>query len=151
MSISKTLLGATRLVPETGETGWGSEVTQILVDLIDIAGVSAEKLAGGNIVIVLPPTTATPAAAGTITPTSNYMRVSGSGGAVTLDTTTPIAAGEFDGQLLELEGTSNTNTVTLRDSGNADINGDITLSDGTTIGLRWNDSASEWRERFRNN
>jgi hypothetical protein len=79
------------------------------------------------------------------------MRIASSGGAVILDTTTPITAGEFDGQELELEGTSNVNTVELRDSGNANLNGLIVLADSTRIGLRWNDTASEWRERYRNN
>ncbi len=151
MSISKTLLGATRLVPETGETGWGSETTQILVDLIDSNNINVQKLAAGGLVRVIPATTATPAAASTLTPTSSYMRISGSGGAVTLNTTTPITAGEFDGQELDLEGTSDANTVTIEASGNTKFNGDIVLVDGTFIKLRWNNTASEWRELSRNN
>lgn len=151
MAISKTLLGNTRLVAETGETGWGDETTQILVDLIDIANTTTQELASGALVHVVSPTTATPADATTVTVNSSYMRLSGSGGPVVLDTTTPLTAGEYDGQTLELEGTDGTNTVEIRDSGNADLNGLIVLGLGTWIELRWNDSVSQWRERNRSN
>lgn len=151
MSIAKTLLGSARVVAETGETGWGAETTQILVDLIDSNNISIDKLASTSLVHLITPGTATPAAAATLTPTSSYMRISGSGGAVTLDTTTPIAAGEFDGQGLEIEGTSDANTVTIEDSGNAELNGLVVLASGTWIELRWNDTASKWRERNRSN
>ncbi len=151
MSIAKTLLGDARIVAETGETGWGDETTQILVDLIDIANISVQRLASGSLVRVIPPTSATPADGTTVTLTSSYMRLSGSGGAVVLDTATPLSAGEFDGMELDLEGTDGTNTVEIRDSGNVNLNGLIILSDSTWISLRWNDSQSEWRERNRNN
>lgn len=149
MSISKTLLGNTRLVAETGETGWGAETTQILVDLIDAIGIVVQELSSGALVQVLPPTSASLAAAATLTPTSSYMRVAGSGGAVQLDTTTPITDGEYDGQVLELEGTDAVNTVTILDSGNANLNGMVVLGDNDWILLRWNDTAGEWRERSR--
>ena len=151
MSIAKTLLGSARVVPETGETGWGAETTQILVDLIDSNNITVEKLASGSLVQIITPGTATPAAASTLVPTSSYMRISGSGGAVTLDTTTPITAGEFDGQALEIEGTNDTNTVTIEDSGNVELNGLIVLASGTWITLRWNSTAVKWRERNRSN
>ncbi len=151
MSIAKTLLGNARIVAETGETGWGDETTQIVVDLIDIANVSVQELASGSLVHALPPTSATLAGAATLALTSSYMRLDSTGGAVVLDTVTPIAAGEFDGQLLELEGVDGVNTVEIRDSGNANLNGLIILVDGTWITLRWNSSAAEWRERNRNN
>jgi len=150
MSITKTLLGNARLVPETGETGWGDEATQILVDLIDIANISVQELASGSLVRVLPATLASLAASATLTPTSSYMRIDSTGGAVVIDTTTPIVAGEFDGQELELEGTSDTNTVEIRDSGTVDLNGLIVLNNGQWITLRWNDTLSKWRERNRN-
>lgn len=151
MSISKTLLGNTRLVAESGETGWDAETTQILVDIIDIAGISVQELASGALVKVLPPTTATPADGTIVTVTSSYMRLSGSGGAVILDQTTPFTVGEFDGQLLEVEGTSDVNTVEIRSAGNANLNGLVILGDGQWILLRWNDTAGEWRERNRSN
>ena len=150
MSIAKTLLGNARIVAETGETGWGDETTQILVDLIDIANISVQELASGSLVRVLPPTSASLAASGTLTPTSSYMRIDSTGGAVVIDTTTPIVAGEFDGQELDLEGTSDTNTVEIRDSGTVDLNGLIVLNNGQWITFRWNDTLSKWRERNRN-
>ncbi len=150
MSIAKTLLGNARLVPETGETGWGDEMTTITVNLIDIANISVQELASGSLVRVLPATLASLAASATLTPTSSYMRIDSTGGAVVIDTTTPIVAGEFDGQELELEGTSDTNTVEIRDSGTVDLNGLIVLNNGQWITLRWNNTLSKWRERNRN-
>lgn len=151
MSIAKTLLGSARLVPETGETGWGDEGTQILVDLIDIANVLVQKLTSGALVLVYPTATATLAASATLTQSAPIMRIKSTGGAVTLDTTTPITAGEFDGQQLEIVGTDNTDTVTIPNSGNVFLNGLILLTSGVRIGLEWFDSNSLWVEKTRNN
>ncbi len=45
MSIAKTLLGQVRQVFTVGETGWGPETTQILLDLIDSNNITVQKLA----------------------------------------------------------------------------------------------------------
>jgi hypothetical protein len=151
MSIAKTLLGSARLVPETGETGWGGEGTQILVDLIDSNNLAVQKLASGSLVLVYPTATASLAASGTLTQTAPIMRVDSTGGAVTLDTTTPVTVGEFDGQQLEIMGTDNTNTVTIPDSGTVDLNGLIVLSDHVSVLLEWFDGDSKWVEVRRSN
>jgi len=152
MSIAKTLLGSVRQVPQTGETGWGSEGTQIFVDLIDSNNISVQKLASGSLVFVNGVATAAALAAGaTLTQTATVMRVLSTGGAVTLSAVTAIAAGEYDEQVLEVAGTDNVNTVTIPDAGNMDINGLITLSLGTRISLAWDDGAALWREVSRNN
>ncbi len=78
------------------------------------------------------------------------MRIDSTGGAVVLDTTTPIAVGEFNGQELRLEGTSATNTVEIRDSGTVDLNGLVVLDDRQRIILHWNSTLSQWREWNRN-
>jgi hypothetical protein len=151
MSIAKTLLNSARTVPETGETGWGSEVTQILVDLIDSNNVTVNKLASGALVLVFGvDTPAALAASATITPVDQEMRIQSTGGAVIIDTTTPIAAGEFDGQQLELTGLSDTNTVEIQDSGNVAQNGDIILGLGDVIRYWWDNTRSVWQEQFRN-
>jgi hypothetical protein len=152
MSIAKTLLGATRQVFTVGETGWGPETTQILLDLIDSNNVTVQKLASGALVIV--PNVALHAAlagGATMTPTAKVMRVVSTGGAETLSVVTAITAGEFDEQLLDVVGTDNADTVTIPDAGIMQINGLITLQTGTRICLAWDNGAMLWRERSRNN
>lgn len=152
MSIPKTLLGATRQVFTVGETGWGPETTQILLDLIDSNNITVQKLASGALVIV-PNVVLHAALAGgaTMTPAAKVMRVVSSGGAVTLSAVTAITAGEHDEQLLDVVGTDNVNTVTIPDTGIMQINGLITLQTGTRIGLAWDNGAMLWREITRNN
>jgi len=151
MSISKTLLGTPRDIPETGETGWGAAMTLTSTELIDVANAIVQQLAGGNNVIALTGTTQTPAGAATLTPDGTVIEVSGSGGAVTLDTTTPIANGEHDLQLLILIGTDDTNTVTIQEgSTTVLLNGDVTLTDHDAIILLWVGAVTEWFELFRN-
>lgn len=152
MSIAKTLLGAARLVPQTGETGWGSEVTQIVLDLIDSNNITVQRLASGSLVMAYNVATAAALAGGaTLTQTARVMRVASTGGAVILDTTTPITAGEYDEQQLEIQGTDNVDTVEIQDSGNASLNGLIVLSDGTRLCLSWDAANMVWREKSRNN
>ncbi|MCK5652766.1 MAG: hypothetical protein KAJ42_15355 [Gemmatimonadetes bacterium] len=152
MSISKTLLGATRQVFTVGETGWGPETTQILLDLIDSNNITVQKLASGALVLV-PNVVSHAALAGgaTMTPAASVMKVISTGGAVTLSAVTAITAGEYDEQLLDVVGTDNGDTVTIPDAGIMQINGLITLSTGTRISLAWDNGAMLWREKSRNN
>lgn len=151
MSIAKTLLGVSRDIPETGETGWGAAMTLTSTELIDIANALVQRLAGGNLVMALTGTAQTPADTAMLTPDGTVVEVAGSGGAVTLDTTTPIANGEFDLQLLILAGTNDTNTVTIQEGSTTVIlNGDVTLTDGDVIALLWIGAVTEWFELFRN-
>jgi hypothetical protein len=86
-------------------------------------------------------------AAGTITAAvelRELRRVQGNAAAVTANSTTPITAGITEGQELILKGMSDTNTVTILDSGNVDLNGDMTLYNGSTLSLVWVDS--KWLE-----
>ena len=126
-------------------------MTLTTTELIDVANSLLQKLAGGNLVVALSGTTQTPAAAATLTPDGTVIEISGSGGAVTLNTTTPIANGEHDLQLLILAGTDNTNTVTIQEGSTTVIlNGDVTLTDGDVIALLWIGAVTEWFELFRN-
>lgn len=86
-------------------------------------------------------------AAGTITAAANLRelrRVQGNGAAVTANTTTPITAGTTEGQELFLKGMHDDNTVTIENSGNVDLNGNMTLYAGSTLHLMWVDS--KWLE-----
>ena len=150
MALSKSLFGTARLVPETDEENWGGEVTGQLGDVLD-GGDEFWQKSGANVVAQRKKTTLTPIASATITWTKTRHKVSGSAGAVTLDTTTPISAGAFDGQPLRLIGDDNTNTVTILHSGNASLNGNVTLANGQFIDLEWDDDDSLWYETARSN
>lgn len=149
MSVNKTLFGQARIVPETNETGWGAEVTGQLGDLLDGADEVLHKN-GTAILIRHQSEDSTLAASATLTPTKTVHRVAGSGGAVTLDTTTAIASGNKDGQLLILEGTSDTNTVTIQSGANVQLNGDVVLAQDDKISLRWDATRGDWIEIGRN-
>jgi hypothetical protein len=82
----------------------------------------------------------------TISPDSAVMRISGTSAPITLNTTTPISAGER-GQFLMLVGDDPTNIVTLENSGN------VYLSQGIWYGLQnnilllqYSQTASQWIE-----
>ncbi len=86
---------------------------------------------------------------GTVTMGSEIRKIiylSGSGGAVTLDTTTPLSAGTTAGYERVLVGTSDTNTVTIAAQGNVKQNGEVTLGDGDTIYYEWDVGSSKWQE-----
>lgn len=152
MSIAKTLLGTARNIAEVGETGWGAAHTLTFTELIDaINAGGVQKLAAGGLVSVLTGTAQSLAASATLTPNGTAIEIDSTGGAVTLDTTTPIANGEFDLQLLVLVGTSDTNTVTIQEGSTTVIlNGDVTLTDQDAIFLLWIGAVTEWFELSRN-
>jgi len=75
-----------------------------------------------------------------------HLRIEGASAAITLDTTTPISDGDR-GQRLELIGGSNTNTVTLVNSGNVQLSQPIWYGRlQSTIRLHWSNTASKWIE-----
>lgn len=146
MSITKTLFGTSRQIPENEEEGWGTNTTNLLADQTD--GVNAGFMkSGANVLQRESIASSTLAAAATLTQTAMTHRIQGSGGAVTLSATTPIAAGVQDGQKLTLEGAHATNTVTI--PGGSDttaLNGDIVLGLYHRIKLIWNATAGKWLE-----
>ena len=80
------------------------------------------------------------------------MRIQGSGGAVTV-TATPNIADGIDGQILILQGISDTNLLTLQDAGNLANSGlqlsggiDFTLGQGDTINLIYDAGDDTWYE-----
>jgi hypothetical protein len=77
----------------------------------------------------------------TLTPTKSNVKMTASG-SITLNTTTPISNGTTAGQVLILRGSDNTNTITINDSGNVNLSGDITLGDSDILMLLWN--GTQW-------
>jgi hypothetical protein len=80
------------------------------------------------------------------------VKVVGNGGAVTL-TSTPTIKGAEDGQMIIIQGTSDTNTVTLQDGPTykLSINGNCTLGNGDTISLVYDLSDAMFYETCRSN
>lgn len=150
MSITKSLFGTNRVIPQTPERNWGAQVTSILSDLID--GVDKTTLLQAAVGLLKMASTDTAlAAAATLTVTHPWHRVNGSGGAVALDGTTAIGDGFENGQLLVLTGTDAVNTVEVPDGANTDLNGKIVLGLGDAIFLIWDNARSVWQELTRNN
>ena len=151
MSTAKTIHGDTVNVPETDEVDWGAEVSAFLITLIEDLEVLCFQDASGNVFNRVKWTTATLADGATLTPDTSGYRLQGTSGAITLDATTAIADGEVDGQVLIIKGSDGTNTVTINDGANTDLNGNVTLGDGDKIYLLWDSTDSEWGEVSRNN
>lgn len=148
MTISKTFFDQTRLVPETDETGWGSEVTSQLCDLLDGADEILFRDSSNNVQMRLQAASSTLAAGATLTQTSPVHKVQGTPGAVTL---AGITAGEKDGQVLVLIGQHAVNTVSLTYSATLLLNGNITLGLGDIVRLVYDLPGTRWIELFRNN
>jgi hypothetical protein len=74
-------------------------------------------------------------------------RVVGNGGPVTLSTTS-IASPLHDGQICIIQGTDNTNTVTINDNTNVQLAGGVafTLSQGDTLQIIFDSGDTEWYE-----
>lgn len=88
-------------------------------------------------------------AAGGVTSTTNarqLIRVQGSGGPVTVTSNPGISVGTTDGQELILEGSNDTNTLTISNGNGVEQNGAVTLGVGDKIHYIWNAGASVWTE-----
>lgn len=149
--VDNALYGETRAMPLDDERGWGAQVRGVLIDSMDGLDSISRLQDSGVAFLKLESTDSTLAASATLTPTHPIHRVAGSGGAVTLSATTAIADGTIADQVLVLQGTSDTNTVTVPDGANTALNGLAILSDGTSLLLIWDATNSKWRELSRNN
>lgn len=86
----------------------------------------------------------------TLTWTSGFHVLTGTA-ARTSDTTTAITNGAFAGQLLILEGTSDTNTITIKQNANTRLAGgaDVVLGVNDILGLIWD--GTDWLQIFTSN
>ena len=136
-------------VPQPGDAAWTWDVnfSSILEDMCTYLDAITNLSSSNDAAIDLANAAANPTDGSTFTPSRNMYRLSGSGGAVTIDT---IADGAATGQLLCLVGTDDTNTVTIADGSNTEQNSDITLGDGDVIVFVWDGTGSNWTELYRN-
>jgi hypothetical protein len=81
----------------------------------------------------------------------SIVRVAGDGGATVLDTDPAVADGGKDGQIVIIQGCSDTNTVQIADACNTQLSGGVafTLGLGDTLMLVWDDGSSIWMELTR--
>lgn len=140
--------GVTYSLPENGETNW-NDVVPLLVHL-------ANALLQGTPIttpqLVFDPAIVTFTDGQTFTPgPRTAFLVSGLSGPVTLNASIPISAGTRNGAVLRLTGTSDTDTVTIPDSGSLQINGPCTLFAEEYIEMMWFTAFNKWIECSRNN
>lgn len=90
--------------------------------------------------------TAGTAIAPSTTATVQTFWLQGSGGPVTVTANPAIGAGGFEGQLLYLFGTSDTNTVTYNNGNGLSLRGSITLAADDPLVLMWSAASSLWVE-----
>ena len=150
MAVAKTLLGTSYNIPETNEKPWGATMTALIGVIVDIVNAWAGGTSTSPL-LAFASADSTLAAAATLTPTKIWHRIDGSGGAVTLDVTTAIADGDPNGQFLVLSGTHATNTVTIQDAANTNLNGHAVIGLDDVLVLIWDNAASHWKEIGRSN
>ena len=133
-----------------GQIGWDSDNDKLYIG--DGAAV-VEIAAGSSDTTIYAATTDTSLlATDTLTVSKTIERVVGNGGAVTL-TDTPTIADGSDGQMIIIQGTSDTNTVTFQDEAQAANTGlqlaggqDMTLGLGDTLQLYYDSGDDNWYE-----
>lgn len=135
MAVTKSYNGTSYTIPQNGDENWGTDVTAFLVDVA-----TKENNVPSSTVVT---------AGGSLTPAQRHYKLAPAS-AVTLSATTAITDGSYNGQELTLQGTSDTNTVTIQDGANVNLNGDIILGNGNIISLVW-DSTNKWTEIYRSN
>ena len=81
-------------------------------------------------------------------PATQFHQLTGTA-ARTSDTTTAVKDGGFVGQILVIEGTHDTNTITITDNANTKMAGNVILGVNDTLTLMWN--GDDWVELCRNN
>lgn len=150
MAVSVTYRGTVYTYPETDEEDWGDEATAAVVALLQ-AGEETEFTSAASEILSKDPVGAdlTIADGTTLEWVRNVHAIQSDGGAVTVDATTGIAAGEVDQQKLLLMGLSDTDTVEIAAAGNCDPNGAWVSRLGHWIEFRWDATNSIWRERGR--
>jgi len=88
-------------------------------------------------------------AVGGINPSKMIHHIEGSGGPVEISASPQIAAGE-DGQILILEGDSDTNTVTINNGNGVHLHSKAVMQNEDVLILYYSSSAGEWEEITRN-
>lgn len=156
MADIQPLYGTDRSIPGDGDTNWGPEVRQILVDICKGLN-TLSVLVNNQAFLLLKPTTSEFAADGGLTITTPRHDIKNTAGSDSILTIDSIADGDTSGQVAMLVGqyqNTATNFVKLNSATttNISINGDMQLKPGAAIFLLWDTSDSGntcWRELTR--
>ena len=155
MGTPQDLFGTSRTLPADGDTNWGSEVREILIDMMKAMDNMATMVTDDLPFLVMKPTPTTVTAAEyTLNVTNNRHDVIGDSAAVNLEKL-KHGAEYKDGQTLLLVGQSDLWTVEMdSDSDGVSryiINGDIILGENDAIFLSYDSSLGKWIEVSRSN
>lgn len=153
MGLDVTLQSVVYTIPERKETGWGSVMTSLTKELTEELEALIIATGGGSIPNVGTTTTdATIVGGETINQAFGRYRIQGTSGPETLSDVTAVADGAADGNVIYLQGTSDTKTVTVKDAANTKMpGGDCVLHEGDILQLVWDSGLSLWLEASRNN
>ena len=149
MSVSKTLFGVTRTIPETDEVDWGDPTTDLLADICDALATFYHVIGANYLTRLGDPVSETFTAAQVLTVTKPLHIGEGASVAVTIT----LANGTVDGHVVRIMSTDSTKTITILNSGNMLMRSDVTLENGESIELMWISSSggitSKWVELSR--
>ena len=149
MTVAQEMFGTTYNLPENKERQWGSTVRSALINCMKALDAAVLLDVNDNISVIFERTNSTVTAGVTLTKVTTWHRLTAAS-AVTLGAVTAIANGTTDGELLILSGTSDTNTVTVPDAANTDLNGTWVGGLSDFLVLMWNSTTTNWEEIFRN-
>jgi uncharacterized protein (DUF2345 family) len=136
----------------TTEISVGQTAITVGTATTDTLTINSDTTFAVGSVIALDMTDVTPGDGFTIDPSTGSIQRLTPTAARTSSTTTAISDGATDGQLLILIGTSNTNTATIKDNANTNLDGDRVLENQETLMLVYDGTSSTWLElSFANN
>lgn len=146
-----TKLNNAYTIPDANERGWAGQVGPLLIELAQnslMDGGSIDALTLTQILTMTPVSTSL-AEGGTLSVSASNYYVQSTGGAVTLSATTPISNGSAQGQRLQIVGRSASDTVTIPDSGNVNLQGTWLGGLDDVLTLEW--TGTNWIEISRSN
>ena len=126
------------------EIGYVNGVTSAIQTQLDAKAPTASPTFTGT-TIYTPSSDTAITAAGGITVANTIVRVYGNGGAIDITANPQIAAGT-DGQIAIIQGTHDTNTVTLDDGTGLALSAQCVLAAQDSITLMYDSGDSEWIE-----
>ena len=155
MGTPQDLFGTSRTLPADGDTNWGSEIREILIDMMKAMDNMTTMVTDDLPFLVMKPTPSTVTAAPyTLPVTNNRHDVIGDSAAQNLDII-QTGANYKDGQTLLLVGQSDSWTVEMDSDADGTskyiINGDIILGENDAIFLSYDSSLAKWIEISRSN
>ena len=155
MGTPQNLFGPSRTLPADGDTNWGSEIREILIDMMKAMDNMSNMVTDDLPFLVMKPAATTVTVAEyCLAVVNNRHDVIGDSAAVNLEEI-DTGAEYADGQTLLLMGQSDSFTVEMDSDDSTDsgyrINGDMILGANDAIFLAYDSSIAKWQEISRSN